>query len=134
MIGEGEASIFASWLTLAAAGDPLARMYWSRRLKRWAGALVGPVFGLSLTLYFAYNIVVGDRGLAAWRRLAGELRAEDARLAALQAERKSLARKVSDLSPEHLDPDLLDERVRASLNLVAPNEVVIMRGAPAGGR
>jgi cell division protein FtsB len=106
-------------------------MYWSRRLKRWAGSLVGPAFGAVLTLYFAYNIVIGDRGLIAWRRLAAEIRGQDARLAALQAERKALARKVSDLSPDHLDPDLLDERVRASLNLVAPNEIVIMRQAPA---
>ena len=106
-------------------------MYWSRRLKRWAGALIAPAIGAALTLYFAYNIVIGDRGLAAWQRLAAEIHAEDARLAALRAERKTLERKVYDLSPEHLDADLLDERVRASLNLVAPNEIVIMRQTPA---
>ena len=41
---------------------------------------------------------------------------------------------MSDLSPDHLDPDLLDERVRATLNLVAPNELVIMRETPASAR
>jgi cell division protein FtsB len=106
-------------------------MYLSRRLRRWAGTLVAPAIGLALTGYFAYNLVIGDRGLLAWRRLTEQIQAENARLAALQAERKALTRKVSDLSPDHLDPDLLDERVRASLNLVAPNELVIMQEPPA---
>jgi cell division protein FtsB len=102
----------------------------SRRLRRWAQALIVPAIGITLTAYFAYNLVIGGRGLEAWQRLTGQLQAEDARLAALQAERKTLDRKVADLSPDHLDPDLLDERVRATLNLVAPNELVIMRDAP----
>jgi cell division protein FtsB len=49
----------------------------------------------------------------------------------LRAEQQALSLKVSDLKPNHLDPDLLDERVRASLNLAAPNEIVIMQDAPA---
>jgi cell division protein FtsB len=109
-------------------------MYWPRRLKRWAGSLIAPAVGVTLTLYFADHIVIGDRGLAAWRRLAVEIHAQDARLTALQTEHKTLERKVYGLSPEHLDRDLLDERVRASLNLVAPNEIVIMRQPPAASR
>jgi cell division protein FtsB len=105
-------------------------MYWSRRLRRWAGVVIGPALGIMLTAYFAFNLVIGDRGLLAWRRLTEQIQTENTHLAALQAERKALDRKVSDLSPDHLDPDLLDERVRASLNLIAPNEVVIMRDAP----
>jgi cell division protein FtsB len=109
-------------------------MYWPRKLRRWARALIGPACGIALTGYFAYNLVIGDRGLLAWRRLTAQIQTEDTQIAALQAERKSLARKVSDLSPGHLDPDLLDERVRATLNLVAPNELVIMRETPASGQ
>jgi cell division protein FtsB len=109
-------------------------MYWSRRLKRWAVSLIAPTVGATLTLYFAYNIVIGERGLAAWQRLAAEIHAQDARLATVQDERKTLERKVYGLSPEHLDRDLLDERVRASLNLVAPNEIVIMRQPTAPSR
>ena len=67
-----------------------------------------------LTGYFAFNLVVGERGLLAWHRLTEQIQTEDAQLAALQAERKSLVRRVSGLSPDHLDPDLLDERVRAA--------------------
>jgi cell division protein FtsB len=105
-------------------------MFLSRRFRRWLQALIGPAFGVALTVYFAYNLVIGDRGLQAWRRLAQQLQTEQTHLAALKLERTALDRKVSDLTPDHLDPDLLDERVRATLNLVAPNELVIMKDAP----
>jgi cell division protein FtsB len=108
-------------------------MYRSRWLRRWVRALIGPALGIALTGYFSYNLVIGDRGLIAWRHLTEELQAEQAHLAALRAERKAVARNVAELSPEHLDPDLLDERVRATLNLVGPNELVIMKTAPASG-
>lgn len=102
----------------------------SRRLRRGAQALIGPALGLALTGYFAYNLIIGERGLLAWWRLNHQLQSEEANLATLQEQRKALDRKVFNLSPEHLDLDLLDERVRATLNLVAPNEVVIMREGP----
>jgi cell division protein FtsB len=102
----------------------------SRTLRRGAQALIGPALGIVLTGYFAYNVVIGERGLLAWWRLNHQLQSEDAHLQTLQEERKALDRKVFNLSPEHLDLDLLDERVRATLNLVAPNEVVIMREGP----
>jgi len=105
-------------------------MILSRRLRRGTQTLIGPVLGVALTGYFAYNLVIGDRGLSAWWRLSQQLQTQEASLVALQEQRKALDRKVSNLSPEHLDLDLLDERVRATLNLVAPNEVVIMREGP----
>jgi cell division protein FtsB len=105
-------------------------MTFSRMIRRLAQAAVVPALGIALSGYFAYNLVIGERGLQAWQRLVRQLQAEDARLAALQVEHNALDRKVADLSPGHLDPDLLDERVRAALNLVAPNELVIMRDAP----
>ena len=100
-----------------------------RALRRRARVVVGPVLGIALTGYFAYNLVEGDRGFIAWTRLNPAVRAEESHLDALRAERAALELKVSDLTPDHLDPDLLDERVRATLNLVAPNELVIMRPA-----
>jgi cell division protein FtsB len=101
-----------------------------RELRRRARFVLGPVLGLAATGYFAYHLVEGDRGLLAWRRLSAELRVDRAALATVQAERQALDRRVENLKPDHLDPDLLDERVRATLNLVAPNEVVIMQKSP----
>jgi cell division protein FtsB len=100
-----------------------------RELRRRAHLIVGPVLGIALTGYFAYHLVEGDRGLIAWLHLTREIRAENAELEAVRAQRQALDLKVSNLKPDHLDPDLLDERVRATLNLVAPGETVIMQPA-----
>jgi cell division protein FtsB len=98
-----------------------------RALRKRAGFLIAPVTGLALTGYFAHNLVEGDRGLKAWFSLNREIRAATADLAAVHAQRAELELKVSNLRPEHIDPDLLDERIRATLNLVAPDDIVLMR-------
>ena len=101
-------------------------MIWSRELRRRSRALIGPALGIVLTGYFAYHLVGGDRGLLAWLRLTREIRAENDKLEKLRADHAALDLKVKNLTPDHLDPDLLDERVRATLNLAAPNEIVII--------
>ena len=93
--------------------------------------VVGPLVGLGLVGYFGYHLVEGDRGLAAWMRLTQQIREEKAEFDALRAERAALDRRVSLLRPEHLDPDMLDERARATLNYAGPNDVVILRGDTA---
>jgi cell division protein FtsB len=98
-----------------------------RELRRRAHQIVGPLLGMALTGYFAYNLVAGDRGFLAWVRLSRQLAAERTNLEQVRAERTALDLKVANLRPEHIDPDLLDERARAVLNLVAPDEVVILR-------
>ena len=103
-----------------------------RELKRWAHYVVGPVIGIALTGYFVYNLIEGDRGLIRWLSLTREIRAANANLEAVRAQREELDLKVSELKPDHLDPDLLDERVRATLNLVAPDEIVIMQPTTSG--
>src|SRR4029077_4275189 len=100
-----------------------------RELRRRAHLIVGPALGIAATGYFAYHLVEGDRGLIAWLRLTQEIRTESAKLEAVRAQRQGLDLKVSNLKPDHLDPDLLDERVRATLNFVAPGETVIMQPA-----
>jgi cell division protein FtsB len=98
-----------------------------RELRRRAHQIVGPLLGMALTGYFAYNLVAGDRGFLAWVRLSRQLAVERTTLEQVRAERAALDLKVANLRPEHIDPDLLDERARAVLNLVAPGEVVVMR-------
>ena len=98
-----------------------------RELRRRAHFVIGPAIGLALTGYFVYHLIDGDHGLIRWLSLTRDIRAENANLEAVRAQRKALDVRVSDLKPDHLDPDLLDERVRATLNLVAPDEIVIMQ-------
>jgi cell division protein FtsB len=100
-----------------------------RTLRRRARFLLGPILGIALTGYFAYHLVEGDRGFNAYLRLNREIRIANANLDAARAQRAALDLKVSDLRPDHVDPDLLDERIRATLNLISPDEIVIMRSA-----
>jgi cell division protein FtsB len=97
-----------------------------REIRRRAGFIAGPVLGISLMCYFAYHLVQGERGLLSWLRLTQEVKLAKTRLADLDSEREALDRRVSLLRPEHLDRDMLDERARATLNLVGPHEIVIL--------
>ena len=100
-------------------------------MRRRARFLVGPLLGAALTTYFVYHTVEGDRGLRAWRDITQQLRVAKDALVTAQAEHDALARKVAGLDPNHVDPDLLDQQIRSTLDLVAPNEVVIVQPAPA---
>jgi len=101
-----------------------------RELKRRAHFVLGPVIGIALTGYFFYNLIEGEHGLIRWLSLTPQIRAENANLEAARRQRQALDVKVSNLRPDHVDPDLLDEQVRATLNLVAPDEIVIMQPTP----
>ena len=103
----------------------------TRLLKRRAHLVLAPTIGIALTGYFFYNLVEGEHGLIRWLSVTREIRAENANLEAVRRQRQALDLRVSELKPDHLDPDLLDERVRAALNLVAPDEIVIMQPTPS---
>src|SRR5439155_22722448 len=97
-----------------------------REMRRRAKVLIGPVLGLALTGYFAYHLVEGDRGLRAWMRITQELRQAKSNLAEVATERAALDRRVANMRPDHLDPDLLDTQVRRNLECAAPDEIVII--------
>jgi cell division protein FtsB len=98
----------------------------ARHIRRQLKSIVGPVIGLSLSVYFGYHLVEGERGLIAWVRLTGQIRDAKSQAAQIHAEREAQDQRVSLLRPEHLDPDMLDEQARAALNLVGPGEIVIL--------
>ena len=97
-----------------------------REMRRRAKVLVAPVLGLALTGYFAYHLVEGDRGLRSWVRVAQELRLAKENLSAVEAERVALDHKVAHMRPDQVDPDLLDAQVRRTLEVVSPDEIVII--------
>ena len=100
-------------------------MFIWRELKRRARDVVGPVLGFCVVGYFVYHSIEGDRGLTAYVRLTERLTEARAQLEEIQAERKALERRVQLLRAVNLDPDMLDERARAILNYVRPDEIVI---------
>jgi len=95
-------------------------------IRRRARHTIGPFLGLTMVLYFAYHAVQGDRGLLAWWQLNKDVRVAESTLGHLQSERDRLDRRAQLLRPDHLDPDMLEERSRIMLNMGRDDEVVIL--------
>lgn len=86
-----------------------------------------PAGAVLCVVYFAYHAFHGEYGIFARQRLeqeAVELRDE---LAVVRAEHDRLEQRISLLKSSSLDPDMIDERARASLNMAHPDEVVILK-------
>ncbi len=100
-------------------------MSFGRALKRKAKAAIAPAVFLALVGYFGWNATHGDRGLMAYSQRQALLKQAQDELAQAQAERDMWERKVAGLRGNHIDPDSLDERARAMLNLADPADVVV---------
>lgn len=96
-----------------------------RELKRRAQGAIAPLVFLAITAYFAWSAMQGNHGLVVYAQRQEMLRQVEADHAAAQAERDSWERRVAGLRASHLDPDTLDERARAMLNLAEPNDVIV---------
>jgi cell division protein FtsB len=96
-----------------------------QELRRRCRHVVGPMIGLGAVAYFAYHTVEGDRGVQAYFRLQGEILDAEMRLARISSERTEMEHRVQLLRPDHLDPDMLEERARIMLNMGREGEVVV---------
>jgi cell division protein FtsB len=76
--------------------------------------------------YFIHSAQTGDRGLAAKREAKQRTEVIGTEIAALRQEKLAWERRVSQLSGEKVDRDLLDERKRLMLNQVHRADVVIL--------
>ncbi len=95
-------------------------------LYRHLRSIIAPAIGAGAVVYFAYHTVQGERGLLAWMKLKVEIAEAEQHLIQVSAERQALERRVNLLHPEHLDPDLLEERARAMLNMGHEGEIIIV--------
>jgi len=98
-----------------------------REIRRRARNVIGPFLGLTAVVYFGYHTVQGGHGLFAWWRVKQEVRQAEESLALVQAEHDRLDHRVQQLRPDHLDPDMLEERARTMLNMGRDDEVIILR-------
>ena len=86
-----------------------------------AAALIG---------YFWFHAFSGERGLRAKHEIDQQLHELSAELERLKVEKGQWDRKVALLRSNGIDPDMLDERARVLLNLVHPNDVILMLRRP----
>lgn len=84
--------------------------------------------------YFLLHTFQGERGLFAWMQLRQRVAAAEAERDRLHAARLQFEARTRQLSNATLDPDLLDERVRAVTGLGRPDEFVIEYDPKSAGR
>ncbi len=96
--------------------------------------LAGPLMVAGVLAYFGYHAVQGERGVLTWLQLSRQIERTHQALAMSRAEESRLERRVALLRRDNLDPDMLDERARAVLNLAAPGELVIFFEGPGSIR
>ena len=68
----------------------------------------------------------GPSGLFAWGTTNRQLGVRQAELNSLSRKRDVLQNRVSLLDPRHVDPDLAGELLRSNLNVVHPDELVML--------
>lgn len=86
---------------------------------------------LAALLVMAGLAIAGPSGLLSWSENAGLLKQRHAQIAALTIERDALKNRVELLDMDHADPDLVVEELRKNLNVVHPDEVVLILPKPA---
>jgi cell division protein FtsB len=81
---------------------------------------------LCLLGFFAWHGFEGPRGF----RLNEKLKSQSAQLTgdltAIQKQRTDFERRVALLRPESIDPDMLDEMARQTLDVAKPNELIVL--------
>lgn len=70
--------------------------------------------------------IAGPSGILAWSENQRLLSARHAEVMRLTAERDELRNRVNLLNPAHADPDLTGELLRSNLNVLHPDEMVMM--------
>ena len=97
-----------------------------KRLRTILNALALYALAALLIGYFGINAYSGNRGLKAKEVIDRQSAALSAELDRLKIEHKQWDRRIALLKSDAIDPDMLDERARALLDDVGPNDVTLM--------
>lgn len=98
-----------------------------RQFGRFFRDVAAPALIACWIAYLGYGAIAGASGY----RVLGELRTEGAAKRALfeetLARRLVLSQRAKLLNPHSLDPDMIDERIRAVLGYASPGDLVVPR-------
>lgn len=100
-----------------------------KRLRTFLTTLALYALAALLIGYFGVNAYSGNRGLKAQQDIDRQMAVLRADLDRLKLERGQWQRRIALLRSDALDPDMLDERARALLDYVEPNDLTMMTGA-----
>ena len=88
--------------------------------------MLASVAGACVVGYFLYHTVEGERGWVAEMHLQNQVNAAQDMLSNIKKEHDALDHRVQLMRPGSLDPDLLDEEARKTLDYSKPGEVIIL--------
>lgn len=86
---------------------------------------LAPAMALSFILYFGFHLVDGRNGILALQAYEERLPELEAQAADLTEQRARLERRIAQLHPDHVDPDLLDEMARKHLGYGHAHDKII---------
>ena len=99
-----------------------------KRLRAVLNALALYTLAALLIGYLGVNAYSGNRGLKAKEDIDQQIATLTAELDRLQGEDAQWQRRIGLLKSDDIDPDMLDERARALLDEVDPNDLTLMLG------
>jgi len=99
-----------------------------KRLRAFLNALTLYALAALLIGYFGVNAYSGNRGLKAKEDIDQQIATLTAELDRLQSEDVQWQRRIGLIKSGDTDPDMLDERARALLDYVDPNDLTLMLG------
>ena len=100
------------------------------RLRSFFTALGLYVLAALLIGYFGVNAYTGDHGLRAREDLDRQIAKLTTELDEARAERDLWERRVKQLKPDSIDPDMLDERARTLLDFVDSRDLILIQKRP----
>lgn len=98
----------------------------NQREPKLASESLTQALALGCLLVMGGLALFGPSGLMAWsenNRLLAERQKE---VQQLKVEREELKNRVALLDPQHVDPDMAGELLRSNLNVVHPDEMVML--------
>lgn len=90
-------------------------------------SLIGPLFVAAYIAYLTYGAIAGAAGFSALQRLKVEEAALKAEVDAITNRREAMQKQADLLNPHSLDPELMEERIRAVLGYARKGDIVIPR-------
>lgn len=106
------------------------RMVTRPRLRAFFTALGLYMMAALLIGYFGVNAYTGNHGLKARAEIDAQIADLSAQRNAARAERQRWQHRIALLSPNSIDPDMLDERARALLEWIDPRDLVLIEHKP----
>lgn len=113
-------------MTARLARDSIRAMRFARNIRQRTRGALGPALCLCALAYFGYHAVQGNYGLLALKDLERQRAELEVRATTLAVEHETLAARVGLLKPQHIDPDMLEEQVRATLGFAHADDVMII--------